>query len=251
MGLLEGKKIAVTAGSKGIGAAIVRRAREEGAEVFFCSRNPAAFGMEESGIYGEICDLTVESDVVRWSESVLEKGIPDALVINYGGPPSGNFDDLAIADWDESYRLLIRSTVILLKNFLPEMRRRKSGSVVFMTSISVEKPLNSLVLSNSLRMSLVGLMKNLVVEYGGYGLRFNMVLPGYTKTERVVNLAKALAEKEGTSEEKIYSDWESMIPLARLAEPEEIAEAVTFLVSQRASYINGALLPVDGGFLVK
>jgi len=131
------------------------------------------------------------------------------------------------------------------------MRRRKSGSVVFMTSISVEKPLNSLVLSNSLRMSLVGLMKNLVVEYGGYGLRFNMVLPGYTKTERVVNLAKALAEKEGTSEEKIYSDWESMIPLARLAEPEEIAEAVTFLVSQRASYINGALLPVDGGFLVK
>ncbi len=243
---LKDKKIVVTAGSKGIGAALVNSLVKEGAEVIYCSRSE---GKHSDNAKWVSCDMTSETSLDHFIIKVKEWGIPDAIVLNYGGPKPGNFDDLELGDWDDAYKLLLRSSIQLLKAFLPLMISRKRGSVVFLTSISLKEPLDNLLLSNSVRLSLQGLAKSLSIEYGKYGIRVNVVLPGYTRTHRVENLAKTIAIQEESNVEDVYMKWSLRVPLGRLANPEEIAKVVVFLISDESSYINGASIPVDGGFL--
>ncbi len=247
MGQLKDKRIVVTAGSTGIGGAVVDLLAEREASVTYCSRNRGDH--DHSNATWIPCDMMDEGSLTDFAEKVLETGVPDALVLNYGGPAPGNFDDLSLQQWDEAYRLLLRSSVQLLKKFLPPMKNRGSGSVVFLTSISLKEPLDNLLLSNSVRLALLGLARSLAFDYGRYGIRFNLVLPGYTKTERVEQLANSLATQNDTSVEAIYGTWTLRIPLGRLASPREIASVVAFLVSDESSYVNGAIIPVDGGFL--
>jgi 3-oxoacyl-[acyl-carrier protein] reductase len=164
----------------------------------------------------------------------------DILVTNSGGPPSGKFEELPSEDWQKTFELLLASTVMLIKGFLPGMKEQRSGRIITITSQAVKQPVANLILSNSVRASVVGLMKTLASELGSYNITVNNVMPGYTKTNRLTSLLEINPEMKNAMDE---------IPLQRFADPEEFAAAVAFLASKRASYITGVSLPVDGGWI--
>jgi 3-oxoacyl-[acyl-carrier protein] reductase len=140
------------------------------------------------------------------------------------------------------------STILMTREAVPVMMEKKWGRIINMTSISVKQPIDGLILSNTVRSGVVGLAKTLSNELAPYNITVNNVCPGYTMTERVRSLAVATAEKEGTTPEEIIARWQSTIPMGRLGTPEEFAALVTFLASERAGYITGASIQIDGGW---
>ena len=164
----------------------------------------------------------------------------DILVTNTGGPPSGKIEMFRQEDWDHAYQNLLLSVVGLVNGFLPGMKKQKWGRIISITSMAVKQPVNNLVLSNSVRASVVGLMKTLSNELAIDNITVNNVMPGYTETERLNELIKA---------DPTFSNAKSEIPMGRFGKPEEFAAAVCFLASERASYITGQSLAVDGGWI--
>ncbi len=253
---IRGKGALVTASTKGIGFAIAKRLLEEGAKVFICSRKEENVkkALEALSRYGEVsgtvADLTRREDrerLVREAEEAL--GRIDIFVFNSGGPPSKPFSDTTLDDWELSYKLLLESAVHLTKLVLPKMVERGWGRVVYVTSVAIKMPIEGLVLSNAVRIGIAGLMKTLVREYAGKGVTFNAVLPGYTLTDRMKEVLMKRAELEGKRFEEVLKEMAERIPLKRFARPEEVADAVVFLASERASYVNGVALQVDGGLI--
>ncbi len=205
---------------------------------------------DETG--GEV--LTVTADVSKADdvESLVAAttdrfGRLDILVTNAGGPPAGDFLELDADDWEAAAQLTLMSVVRLCYAVVPIMRRQGGGSILAITSMSVKQPLDNLILSNSLRLGVVGLVKSLSNELGPDGIRVNAICPGWTATERVDELLQSRADKSGlTVEDERLSITES-IPLGRMADPEEFARVAVFLCSSAASYITGVSLLVDGG----
>jgi 3-oxoacyl-[acyl-carrier protein] reductase len=173
----------------------------------------------------------------------------DILVTNAGGPPTGEFEKLSRADWDAAVQLTLTSVLELTRAVLPGMKERKWGRILNVTSIAVKQPVENLILSNSLRAAVTGFARTLANEVAPDGITVNNLLPGYTRTERVVELAKALAESRGVSEAEVRAAWEAQIPMKRLGEPREFAALAAFLASERASYITGTSITVDGGWV--
>jgi 3-oxoacyl-[acyl-carrier protein] reductase len=248
---LEGKKIVVLAGTKGIGYGVSKALVTAGAHILLCSRsreNVDRALMELKGpgkAYGVTCDLSDERSLKKVFMVASEKlGYLDGMVYNTGGPPPGLFTDLDLEKWDYSYRLLVRSAVVATREFLRISNR--GASVVYLTSIAIKEPVSNLVLSNSLRMSIAGLSKTLADELKGR-VRFNVVLPGYILTDRVIDLARRKAEERGISVERVLEEMGAEVPLGRVGRVEEVANLVLFLLSPLSSYINGAAIPVDGG----
>jgi 3-oxoacyl-[acyl-carrier protein] reductase len=248
---LDGKKIIVLAGTKGIGYGVSKALVSVGAYILLCSRSrenveKALTELRGPGkAYGITCDLSDEKSLKRIFIEASEKlGLLDGMVYNTGGPPPGLFTELDLEKWDYSYRLLVRSAVIATKEFLKI--RNSEASVVYLTSIAIKEPVSNLVLSNSLRMSVAGLSKTLADELKG-SVRFNVVMPGYILTDRVVELAKRKARERGVAPEKILEEMGSEVPLGRMGRVEEVANLVLFLLSPLSSYINGTAIPVDGG----
>src|SRR6185369_8494289 len=169
------------------------------------------------------------------------------LVTNAGGPPSGLFVSLRPQDWMAAFQLNLMSVIQLCAEVIPYMQRKRWGRIINITSISVKQPVDGLMLSNSIRSAVVGFAKTLSNELAPYNILVNNVCPGYTRTERVEELSASMAERKGVSKDKIIETWEESIPMARLGTPEEFAALVTFLASERASYITGTSIPVDGG----
>jgi 3-oxoacyl-[acyl-carrier protein] reductase len=173
----------------------------------------------------------------------------DILVTNAGGPKAGLFTALTETDWREAIDQLLMSTVTLIGETVPHMRRRGGGRIINITSISARQPVAGLILSNALRPAVTGLAKSLANELARDGILVTSVAPGYTRTDRVAELAEATARREGLSVEDVERRTVRNIPLARMASPEEVASAVVFLASSQASYITGVTLTVDGGFV--
>jgi len=253
---LAGKVALVTAASKGLGKASALALAREGAKVALCARSEAveaAAGDIRKQVPGAAvlplrADVSVPADVDRLvAETVARFGRIDILVINAGGPPPGGFLDFGPEDWRKAVDLTLMSAVRLLYAVLPGMRERKEGSIVAIESVSVKQPIDKLILSNSVRMAAVGLLKSLANEFGAEGIRVNSINPTYTTTDRVTQLLGSRASAKGTSYEEEAAALKAAIPLGRMGTPEEFGAAVAWLASPAASFIHGHALMFDGG----
>lgn len=254
---IKGKVAFVAAASKGLGRAVAEELAREGASLIICARNAetlnrvAAQIAETSGavVLPVVADVSKAEDVTRAVGAGIEKfGRIDILVTNAGGPPAGRFEDLSREMWTAAIHLTLDSVLELTRAVLPGMKERKWGRILNITSITVKQPVDNLMLSNSLRAAVTGFARTLANEVATHGITVNNILPGYTRTERVEELANAAAEREGISAAQANAKWEAEIPMKRLGEPREFAALAAFLVSERASYITGTSIPVDGGW---
>lgn len=255
---LKGRVAIVAAASKGLGRAVAEELAREGAEVAICARTTSDLEKaaekirKETGrkVFHQAFDVTRQEAVRDFVDAVEKKfGHVDICVTNAGGPPSKKFLDISVEEWRTAVDLTLLSAVYFAREALPRMQRRKWGRLLTITSVSVKQPIDGLLLSNSIRAAVTGLVRTLANEFGADGITVNNVCPGYTLTERLDELAAAQAKQTGVAREKIFERWSSQIPLGRLGKPEEFAALVTFLASERASYINGASIAVDGGWV--
>jgi 3-oxoacyl-[acyl-carrier protein] reductase len=255
---LRGKVALVAASSQGLGRAIAEELASEGAALVLCARGePAlrevkdalvkAHGVKVTAVPA---DLTQLDDVRRVVEAGRrEHGTIDVLVTNTGGPPSGPFASHGPEAWDAAVRLLLRSAIELTRAVLPGMQERRWGRIVNVTSMAAKQPVDGLILSNSIRAAVTGMARTLANEVAAQGITVNNVLPGYTRTDRLVELSEAMAKAEGRAPADVVARWEALTPARRLGEPRELAALVAFLVSERAAYITGQSIAVDGGFI--
>ena len=255
---LTNKVALVAAGSRGLGRAVAEELAAEGASLVLCAReaqtlSETAAAIAESSnahVLAVPADVTVTDDIERVVESGIDRfGRIDILVTNAGGPPAGRFDQLTRDQWERAIRLTLLSAVELARHVLPGMRERRWGRILNITSIAVKQPVENLLLSNSLRAGLTGFARTLANEVATFGITVNNIMPGYTRTERVEELAQMMAEKQGISAAEFRGKWEKEIPMGRLGEPREFAALAAFLVSERASYITGTSIQVDGGWI--
>lgn len=247
----------VAAASRGIGYAAALELAREGVRVFLCSRDErraseAAEAIhKETGanIAGIAADVTDGHDTERFVTLALERaGRVDICVTNAGGPPATVFDDTDIEMFRQAFELNALSAIRLAKLVLPGMRERKWGRIINVTSISVKQPVEGLLLSNTVRAGLTGWAKTVSNEVAADSVTVNNVAPGYTLTERQDQLAEARSKALGKSKQEIIELWAAQTPMRRMASAEEIAAAIAFLASERASYITGVTLQVDGGW---
>ena len=246
---LENKVAFVAASSQGLGKAVAMELAKEGARAIINGRNKETLQTTKAEIEketnSEILALAGDLSNAEEREQIIKTalqtfGSVDIVVTNTGGPPSGKFEDFSDEQWDSAYRTMLSSAVGLIKGFLPSMKEKHWGRIIAITSQAVKQPVNNLVLSNSVRASVAGLIKTLSNELGQYNITVNNVLPGYTETERLKKLIKS---------DPAFASGKSEIPLGRFGKPEEFAAAVAFLASERASFITGVSLAVDGGWV--
>ncbi len=255
---LRGKVALVSASSKGLGRAIAEELAAEGANLVVCARGvdtlrqTAESIRQASGVnvVDVAADVSQQSGVDRVTKIALDKfGRVDILVTNSGGPPSGSFDSYTPEMWESATRLLLFSVVGLTRAVRPGMKERRWGRILNVTSIAVKQPIDGLMLSNSLRAAVTGFARTLANEMAPFNVTVNNLMPGYTRTDRVGQLARATGEKSGGSAENAFAKWEREIPMGRLGEPREFAALAAFLASERASYITGSSIAVDGGWI--
>jgi len=241
---LKGKVALVAAASKGLGRAIAEELAAEGAALILCARGADTLNKVSEQIERErgVPLIAVAGDVAKAEdfERVVAAGLDrfgriDVLVTNAGGPPAGRFESLSRSDWDAATSLTLNSVLELTRAVLPGMRERRWGRILNVTSIAVKQPVDNLILSNSLRAAVTGFARSLANEIAPYGITVNNILPGYTRTDRVEELARSISASDGVSEAEARSRWEAQIPMGRLGEPREFAALAAFLASERAS----------------
>ncbi|NPA97965.1 MAG: SDR family oxidoreductase [Crenarchaeota archaeon] len=251
-------RVLVTASSRGIGFGIAKVLVREGAKVVISSRNRErlyralhelnSIGSGEA--YAVQADLTRREDIERLVKETVDRlGGLDALVYVTGPPRPGRFQDLELDDWEYGVRLLIMSAVWLTYYSLPYIVESANPSITYVTSVAVREPIETIALSNTLRISVHGLVKTLARELGRKNVRVNAVLPGYIYTDRIKEIASDKASRTGKSIDEVINDMVKEVPLGRIGKPEEVGYLVAFLISRYASYINGASIPIDGGLL--
>ena len=249
---LEGKSALVTGASKGLGYAAAAALAAEGANVCIVSRNSelieAAAARIEATSSGKILPLTADlSDADAIRKLVASVGNVDILVSNTGGPPSGPLDDFGAEEWREQYTALFESALRLSTALSAGMRRAGWGRIIYITSVSVLSPIRNLGFSNALRAGIAGLANTQALEWGSEGVTVNCVAPGLFATDRLKELYTPLAKQEGISLDEYIRRKGSALPVGRIGEPEEIGSLIAYLASPRAGYINGTVLPIDGG----
>jgi 3-oxoacyl-[acyl-carrier protein] reductase len=255
---LDRKIALVTASSQGLGFAAARELVREGACVMLNSHNQAnldnalaslrqEFG-DSAPIAAFSADLTNAADCAALVEATVAKfGGLDILITNNGGPPKGTFESTTLAEYESGLQLTLLSVVYLLKAALPYLKASTAATVLTVTSISAKEPIAGLHLSNVIRPAVVGLTKAIAQELGPSGIRANSILPGWTATDRVEYILGNRAKANGTTLEEEAAKITTGVPLGRMAEPAEFGRVVAFMVSPAASYLNGAMLQLDGG----
>ena len=255
---LKGKVALVTGASRGLGYATALTLAREGCRVAVNSRSEentkSAAGKIASetrtqviGLAGDVSEAGVAEKVVTATVEAL--GGLDILITNTGGPPAGPFESFDESAWQKAVDLSFMSHVRLIRAALPHLRKSSAASVLTITSYVVKEPMLNLVLSNSIRAATVGLTKSLALELGKDGIRFNSIMPGWTETERVVDLMSFRAKNNNTTTEEETRKQAAEIPLGRMGKPEEFANVASFLVSPAASFVHGVMMPVDGGII--
>jgi len=257
MDLGLGNKVAlVAAASRGLGRAIAQELAAEGCSLVMCARGAqdleaaAQEIRDQTGVpvLAKTADMA-ETDQIN---SLVEEGLArfgqiDILVSNAGGPPPGPFETHDAAAWERAFHTTLGGVVCLSRLLLPGMRDRRWGRMLNITSMAVKQPVDNLILSNSMRAAVTGFARTLANEVAAEGITVNNLMPGYTRTDRLVQLAADSAARDGVSEAEIYARWENQTPMGRVGEPREFAALAAFLASDRASYITGQSIAVDGG----
>ncbi|MGQ9843071.1 MAG: SDR family oxidoreductase [Spirochaetota bacterium] len=253
---LNNKVAVVTAASKGLGKAVAHSLSHEGATVIICSRNESSIkkAAEEISLVTQndvipfVCDVTNTNDIEKLKGMVLQKFKKiDILFTNAGGPPAGFIHNFSSHDYQKALELNLLSTVNLIYAFLPVMQHQQYGKIIASTSITVKQPLDNLVLSNVSRVGVVAFIKSIANQYGKYNITANTIAPGYILTDRLKSLIELKAKQENTTYENALANFAYEIPLQRIGTPEEFAALVTFLASDKAGFINGQTLLIDGG----
>lgn len=255
---MRGKQVVVSAASKGIGRAIAEQLAAEGADLYLCSRDGVAMenlARELSTLHGVrargyAVDVSSKEELEEWIGTIQrETGRIDALVCNAGGPPGGSFMDLDDEVWLQAIQTNLMSVIRMLRGFHPLMKAAGGARVITVASSSVKIPIPGLILSNTLRTGLAGLMKTLASEWAEDGILLNTVCPGRIMTGRLDELDTARAQREGTSVEALREQLVKDIPLGRYGTPQEFAEFSTYLLSPRNTYMTGSTFYVDGGMV--
>ena len=255
---LKDKRAFIAGSSRGLGFATALTLAREGCMVAVNSREPenakaaaekitAETGTQAYGFAGDVSDAATAESLIQSTVEAL--GGLDILITNAGGPPAGSFELFDEATWQKAVDTSFLSHVRLIRAALPHLRKSSSPSVLTFTSYTVKQPLPNLVLSNSVRAATVGLTKSLALELGKENIRFNSIMPGWTQTERVVELMAFRAKNNNTTIEEENAKQTAEIPLGRMGQPQEFANAAAFLVSPAASFIHGVMLAVDGGII--
>lgn len=255
---LKDRVAIVTGSSQGIGKAIAFGLAKEGAKVTICARNTetlrdasreitAATGSDVLPLH---VDLREKEDIASMVKATVETfGRIDILVNNSGGPPSRRFLETTEENWRSAIESMLMSVINCSQEVIPYMKQNTWGRIINMTSFAAKQPAERLILSNSIRAGILGLTKTLSNELAEHRILVNAVCPGWTQTQRLEELAKVQAETSEGTYKTVIDEWAKNIPLKRLARPEEIANLVVFLSSDKASYITGAVIQVDGGFI--
>lgn len=255
---LGGRPAIVAGGSKGMGRACARALAAEGARVTICARSADELGKTAEAIRAETGTdvLAVPADVRKPEDvrAVVARAVEafggvDVLVTNAGGPPTGLFDQMTDADFQAAFELNLLSTVRLIREVLPHMRRRRWGRIINIQSTSVRQPIEGLLLSNAIRPGVAGLTRSLVNEVSRDGITVNTICPGRILTDRLRYGFESRAKLAGVPYDEFVAREKAAIPMGRLGEPEEVAHVVTFLASERAAYVTGVALSVDGGLV--
>ena len=253
---LKDRVALVAASSQGIGWATAEAFAAEGCRVAMCARNQqilqtAAEQIQKQhnvDVLAEAFDVTDAAAVSTFVAAVAQKfGSIDICVTNAGGPPAKGFLAATLEEWQRALELNFLSSVYFAREVIPHMQRKRWGRIITLTSITTKQPVADLVLSNAVRAAVVGLVKSLANEFGKDGILVNNVGPGFTATDRLKELAAARSSASGKSGQEIFDAWAADAPLRRLGEPREVAETIVWLASERASYITGQTILVDGG----
>lgn len=255
---LNGKVALVGGSSKGLGRAVAAALAAEGCDLVLNARSEGPLEEarsrleEEHGVRVRAvpADLATERGARHVAERALEAfNRVDILVTNNGGPPPGPFEEHRLEAWRMAYRLTLESALILAKAVLPGMRERRWGRILNITSIAVKQPVDGLILSNSIRAAVTGWARTLANEVAADGITVNNLMPGYTRTERLDQLAGRIADDRGTDPSAAFRQWEGEVPMGRVGEPAEFAAMAAFLASEKASYVTAQSIAVDGGWI--
>ena len=253
---IKNKTAIVCASSQVLGKAAAMELASEGVNLVISSRNKENLlsvkkeieTSTNSKIVSIVADLNEPDDIDNlYNKAHSELGPIDILINNAGGPPPSNFESLNDEDWLKAFNLTMMSSIRLTKLVLPDMKERNSGRIINISSVSVKTPVPGLFLSNSLRLGVLGWSKALSDEVAPKGITVNSVCPGSTRTARITNILKSQSEATGKSLEEIESLAAAKIPMLRIGEPEDLAALIAFLASERASYMTGLAIQVDGG----
>ena len=253
---IKNKTAIVCASSQGLGKAAAMELASEGVNLVISSRNKENLlsvkkeieTSTNSKIVSIVADLNEPDDIDNlYNKARSELGPIDILINNAGGPPPSNFESLNDEDWLKAFNLTMMSSIRLTKLVLPDMKERNWGRIINISSVSVKTPVPGLFLSNSLRLGVLGWSKALSDEVAPKGITVNSVCPGSTRTARITNILKSQSEATGKSLEEIESLVAAKIPMLRIGEPEDLAALIAFLASERASYMTGLAIQVDGG----
>jgi len=221
-----------------------------------CARNEGALQAAAGGIrqqhkvdvFAQALDVTNADAVHDFVEAVVTKfGSADICVTNAGGPPAKGFLATSLDDWHKAVESNFLSAVYFAREVIPHMQKRRWGRIVTITSITTKQPVLELVLSNAVRSAVVGLVKSLANEFGKDGILVNNVGPGFTATDRLKELAKVRSAASGKSQQEIFDGWAVDAAQKRIGEPSEVADAIVWLASERASFVTGQTILVDGG----
>lgn len=254
----SGKVAVVAASSQGLGRAIAHELAAEGASVVVCARGEerlreaadAIATATGATVLPVVADVSKPAEVLRLARAAQDAfGRVDIVVTNSGGPPPGTFEGTGAEAWQAAFEIVLMSAVGMIRAVLPGMKERRFGRVLNVTSITVKQPVENLILSNALRAAVTGMARTLASEVAPFGITVNNLLPGYTRTERLTELADVSAARDGTAPGHFYERLEREIPAGRLGEPRELAALAAFLASERAAYITGQSIAVDGGWI--
>ena len=253
---IKGKNAIVCASSQGLGKSAAVDLAKEGVNLAICSRNKDKINLvkEEIEQTSDVkvvaieADLSSEKDIsALFQEAKKELKTIDILINNNGGPPPSTFEELTDEDWQKTFNSTMMSAIRLSKLVLPDMKKNKWGRIINISSVSVKTPVNGLFLSNSIRMGVLGWAKALSDEVAPHGITVNSVCPGTTKTERIEQILSAQSESSGKDKSEIEEAMANSIPMLRIGEASDLSALITFLASEKASYMTGLAVQVDGG----